>query len=50
MKGGLQMAEEKKFLNEEMEKSNHKLMVKYIALSVVIFVKPALPNASTAFS
>lgn len=32
------MAEEKKFLNEEMEKSNHKLMVKYIALSVVIFV------------
>ena len=32
------MAEEKKFLNEEMEQSNHKLMVKYIALSVVIFV------------
>ena len=32
------MAEEKKFLNEEMERSNHKLMVKYIALSVVIFV------------
>ena len=32
------MAEEKKFLNEEMEKSNHKLMAKYIALSVVVFV------------
>ena len=33
------MAEEtKKFLDEEMENSGHKLMAKYIALSVVILV------------